>query len=92
MRNGIPSHDTFNRFFSLLDPKEFEKHFISWTQSIVSKYDCEFVSVGRKRLCRASKMLDNGSIHIVNAWASLNEVALGQLFRPMVIHRRAPDF
>jgi predicted transposase YbfD/YdcC len=78
MQNGVPSHDTFNRFFSLLDPNEFEKHFISWTQSIVSKYDCEFVSVDGKSLNRASKMLDNGNIHIVNARASLNEVALGQ--------------
>ena len=27
--NGIPSHDTFNRVFSLVDPEEFEKRFVS---------------------------------------------------------------
>ena len=26
--NGIPSHDTFDRVFSLLDPIEFEKRFV----------------------------------------------------------------
>jgi predicted transposase YbfD/YdcC len=79
MKNGVPSHDTFNRFFSLLDPKEFEKHFTTWTQSIINKHDCEFVSIDGKTICQASKMLDNGSIHIINAWASLNQVTLGQL-------------
>ena len=34
MKNGVPSHDTFNRFFSALKPGEFESHFIKWTQSI----------------------------------------------------------
>lgn len=26
--NGIPTHDTFNRFFAALDPAEFEAGFI----------------------------------------------------------------
>ena len=32
---GIPSHDVFTEVFSNLDPKEFEKGFISWVKSIV---------------------------------------------------------
>ena len=35
---GIPSHDTFNRLFSLLDPKELELGFRSWIQDICGKY------------------------------------------------------
>jgi len=27
LENGIPSHDTFNRIFQILDPKQFEKVF-----------------------------------------------------------------
>jgi len=34
LENGIPSHDTFNRFFSLLKPSVFETHFVSWIKSI----------------------------------------------------------
>jgi hypothetical protein len=31
---GIPSHDTFNRVFSALDPEELEKGFVAWVSSI----------------------------------------------------------
>ena len=79
MKEGVPSHDTFNRFFQLLDPKEFEKHFRKWVQSIIGKIDCEYVSIDGKTVRQASKMTDNACIHIVNAWANLNEVTLGQI-------------
>lgn len=32
--NGIPSHDTFGRVFSMIDPKEFQESFQNWVQSI----------------------------------------------------------
>jgi predicted transposase YbfD/YdcC len=78
MNNGVPSHDTFNRFFRSVDPGEFEKHFMAWTQSIMSKYDYEFVSIDGKTIRQASKM-NNSNIHIVSAWANRNEVTLGQI-------------
>ena len=31
---GIPSHDTFNRVFSLLAPKQLQECFIQWTNSV----------------------------------------------------------
>jgi hypothetical protein len=31
---GIPSHDTFNRVISGLDPAELEKGFVAWVSSI----------------------------------------------------------
>jgi hypothetical protein len=37
--NGIPSHDTFNRVFSLLSPEEFSKCFIKWTRSLAKKLE-----------------------------------------------------
>jgi len=32
--SGIPSHDTFNRVFAALDPKEMENGFVAWVSSI----------------------------------------------------------
>jgi hypothetical protein len=31
---GIPSHDTFNRVFSLLDPEALRQCFLSWVQEV----------------------------------------------------------
>jgi hypothetical protein len=36
LSDGIPSHDTFNRFFSALDPDEFEGAFTVWRQLFFS--------------------------------------------------------
>ena len=80
MKNGVPSHDTFNRFFSALDPGVFETHFIAWTQSIICDHkELDFVSIDGKTIRQASKRSDNGSIHIVSAWSNRNEVTLGQI-------------
>ena len=32
--NGIPSHDTFGRVFSLLDPEQFAACFMDWARSV----------------------------------------------------------
>jgi predicted transposase YbfD/YdcC len=80
MKNGVPSHDTFNRFFRALNPGEFERHFVVWAQSIIAKDDLtEYVSIDGKTIRQASKMSNSGGIHIVSAWANRNEVTLGQI-------------
>ena len=37
LKNGLASHDTFQRVFQLIGPKEFEECFISWVKSIAVK-------------------------------------------------------
>lgn len=32
--HGIPSHDTFGRVFSLINPEEFESSFLEWVKAI----------------------------------------------------------
>ena len=55
--NGIPSHDTFNRFFPALDADVFEACFLSWVKSIVVTVDEHLTSQlqtkgrGLKYLC-----------------------------------------
>jgi predicted transposase YbfD/YdcC len=79
LRNGIPSKDTFRRFFAALDPEVFEFHFLQWTRSLVKDIDKEFVSIDGKMVRQASRMREDNPIHLVSAWASANELILGQL-------------
>ena len=77
--NGIPSHDTFERVFSLIEPVEFQSSFISWVKSLFGSEN-KFVHIDGKSLkgskdeSQAKKML-----HMVGAWASEQHVLLGQL-------------
>jgi predicted transposase YbfD/YdcC len=74
---GIPSHDTFNRVFSALDPRRFLECFLRWTQGLRQAVDQEIVAMDGKALRRAGR---DGSIpHIVSAWAAGNGLVLGQL-------------
>jgi predicted transposase YbfD/YdcC len=80
LKNGIPSKDTFRRFFAALDSQVFETHFLQWAQSLTKdKMDKENVSIDGKTVRQASRMLEDNPIHLVSAWASANELILGQL-------------
>lgn len=77
--NGIPSHDTFGRVFSLLDPKQFETSFFQWVQGIALSIK-GVIAVDGKTL-RRSQDEANGkkALHLVSAWASENRLVLAQL-------------
>jgi len=76
--HGIPSHDTFNRVFSALDPHCFLDCFVRWVQGLCPALAGDVVAIDGKALRRA---LDEGEPipYIVSAWASENGLALGQV-------------
>ncbi len=78
--NGIPSHDTFSRVFSRLDPKEFQNCFLNWVKSISKLVAKEVVAIDGKTLRHS---YDNGgdkkAIHMVSAWATEQRLVLGQV-------------
>jgi len=77
--NGIPSHDTFGRVFSLINPEEFQMSFQSWVQSIREFTKGQIIALDGKQL-RGSKdgFLGKRAIYMVSAWAEANELVLGQ--------------
>ena len=78
--NGIPSHDTFGRVFSLISPTEFEACFLEWISLLRFKIPGEIVAIDGKTLRRShDKKNGKSAIHMVSAWASENALVLGQL-------------
>lgn len=78
LRNGIPSHDTFNRVFAALDPDQFLDCFLRWTQSLRQAVSQEIVALDGKALRRALNK-DQSPKYVVSAWAESNSLVLGQL-------------
>lgn len=76
---GIPSHDTFNRVFSALNPEELESSFLSWTRSVAELTDNEVVSIDGKSMRGTREHGSKSIVHMVSAWASANHIVLGQL-------------
>jgi len=79
LENGIPSHDTFNRVFSAIDPKEFEQCFINWVKELANLNDKEVVAIDGKTLRGAKSNGKKSPIHMVSAWANEQNLVLGQV-------------
>lgn len=78
--HGIPSHDTFGRVFALLNAKQFQRRFIRWIRAVYEVTQGQIVAIDGKRLRRShDKTLGKNAIHIVSAWATENELVLGQV-------------
>lgn len=75
----IPSHDTFNDVFRMLDSETFERCFIAWTASLAKRIP-GVVPVDGKTVRRSRDKSDGQkAIHVVSAWSSANSLVLGQI-------------
>jgi len=78
--HGIPSHDTFDRVFAMLDPMAFEKCFMTWTAALINTCKGSFIAVDGKTLRRSFKRAwSKTPVHLVSAFLSKNKIVLGQL-------------
>jgi hypothetical protein len=69
LRGGIPSHDTFNRFFAMLYPHSFEKCFREWAGAVSELSEGQVVSVDGKTICGAKRPGGRSHVHMIRAWA-----------------------
>jgi predicted transposase YbfD/YdcC len=81
LKNGIPSHDTINRVFQMLNPISFERCFIEWSQGIKEKGISENVIAIDGKTVRGSKdsFHNRSPLHSVHAWSVENGICLGQI-------------
>lgn len=78
LKNGVASHDTFQRVFQMIKPEELETGFLSWVRSVTCLTKGEIVSIDGKTI-RGSREAKTKAIHMVSAWASANQAVLGQV-------------
>jgi len=78
LEHGIPSHDTFERVFAMIDPKEFEQSFSQWIHFARKRIFGETISIDGKTIC-ASRDDEAKAIHMVSAWANKQKLVLGQI-------------
>lgn len=81
--NGIPSHDTFGRVFSLLDPQQLQTCFVSWVGEMARLKVGSVVAIDGKKLrgsCGPSdRSAGKQAVEMVSAWASEAGLVLGQM-------------
>jgi predicted transposase YbfD/YdcC len=76
---GIPSHDTFGRFFAVLDAEAFQIAFMRWVEGVFRVSKGQVIAIDGKTVRRShDRTIGKDAIHMVNAWATHNGIALGQ--------------
>lgn len=77
--NGIPSHDTFGRFFAALDPVAFHGCFVEWVNSLGQLVGARVVAIdGKTARGSHDRAIDRSALHTVSAWCSANRIVLAQ--------------
>lgn len=75
--HGIPSSDTINRVFLLLDTKAFGECFLAWVREVRKKVPRDIVALDGKTL-RSSMAEGQPALHLVSAFSTTNRLVLGQ--------------
>lgn len=76
-KNGIPSDDTFRRFFRSINVEQFKQLFHEWVQSLAKTVDAKVIAIDGKSN-RRSYDGDGNMLHMVSAFASEARIVLGQ--------------
>ncbi len=77
--SGIPSHDTFNRVFSIIDPVALEGCFCEWVKESVKLKQGSTICIDGKSIRGSGERGERSFIHMVSAWCCEEGISLGQL-------------
>jgi predicted transposase YbfD/YdcC len=79
--NGIPSHDTFRRVFTLIDPEAFERSFLGWVRAVFRPGEAapRQVAIDGKTVRRSfDRKKGRSPLHLVSAYATEGGLVLAQ--------------
>lgn len=80
LKDGVPVDDTIARIIARIQPEQFSRCFIGWMQAVNKLTKGELVAIDGKVLRGSYDREDRRStIHMVNAYASANQVVIGQV-------------
>ena len=74
LEQGIPSHDTFRRVFSLLPAETVESRFQAWVETTFRVEQGQVIAIDGKSVRGAGLR----TLHLVSAWAHRSGIVLGQ--------------
>ena len=76
---GVPSHDTIGRLFSLLNPHAFGACFEAWTQELHEQTQGQVLALDGKTVRRSfDTATGKAALHLVSVWASEARLVLAQ--------------
>lgn len=79
LENGIPSHDTFSRIFSIIKPNEFMDIFIKWIKETIGQKGLH-VAIDGKAIKSARDKINNGNIpYILSGFLCDIGLSIGQI-------------
>ena len=79
LKYGIPSHDTFSRVFSIINPNEFMNLFINWIKEITNQKGLH-VAIDGKAIKSARDKVNNGNIpYILSVFLCDVGISIGQI-------------
>ena len=79
LKNGIPSHDTFSRVFSIINPYEFIDVFIKWIKEIVGQKGFH-IAIDGKAIKSARDKVNNGNVpYILSGFLCDIGLSIGQI-------------
>ena len=76
-KDGTPKRDAFRNLFLIMDPKQFEKCFFAWAESLLGKVG-DTIAIDGKCL-RGSRIKGSDTVSMVSAWCHNNSLILGQI-------------
>jgi len=77
--SGIPSADTFQRVFARLDAQAFHERFLAWVRAVFEVTEGQVIAIDGKAGRGTCDRQGQGTLHLVSAWATLNQLTLAQV-------------